>query len=117
MQLFNILNGTMSLVGPCPTLPYQIERYDDKQRRRLNMRPGVTGWAQVNGRNDLTWTEKIVYDVEYVDNCSIWFDIKVLFKTVGVVLKGEGIAFTKNDAITAKEPATAVAATIEDKGE
>lgn len=106
MQLFNILNGTMSLVGPRPTLPYQIERYDDVQRRRLHMRPGVTGWAQVNGRNDLTWTEKIVYDVEYVDNYSIWFDIKVLFRTVGVVLKSEGIAFNKNDAITAKEPET-----------
>lgn len=104
MQLFNILNGTMSLVGPRPTLPYQIERYDDKQRRRLEMRPGVTGWAQVNGRNDLSWTEKIVYDVEYVERYSIWFDIKVLFKTVGVVLKSEGIAFNKTDAITAKEP-------------
>lgn len=106
MQLFNILDGTMSLVGPRPTLPYQIERYDDVQRRRLHMRPGVTGWAQVNGRNDLTWTEKIVYDVEYVDNYSIWFDIKVLFKTVGVVLKSENITFHKNDAITAKEPET-----------
>lgn len=102
MQLFNILNGTMSLVGPRPTLPYQIERYTPRQRGRLNMRPGVTGWAQVNGRNDLSWTEKIEYDLEYVENYSIWFDIKVLFKTVGVVLKSEGIEFTKNDAITAK---------------
>ena len=104
MQLFNILNGTMSLVGPRPTLPYQTERYNEEQRRRLNMRPGVTGWAQVNGRNDLTWTEKIVYDVEYVDNYSLWFDIKVLFKTVAVVFKKEGIEFTQNDAINAKEP-------------
>ena len=104
MQLFNILNGTMSLVGPRPTLLYQTERYNDEQRRRLNMRPGVTGWAQVNGRNDLSWTEKIVYDVEYVDHYSLWFDIKVLFKTVGVVFKKEGIDFTQNDAINAKTP-------------
>lgn len=103
MQLFNVLNGTMSIVGPRPTLPYQIERYTSRQRDRLKMRPGVTGWAQVNGRNDLSWTEKIQYDLEYVDNYSIWFDIKVLFKTVGVVLKSENIEFNKNDAITAKE--------------
>lgn len=102
MQLFNVLNGTMSIVGPRPTLPYQIERYTPRQRERLNMRPGVTGWAQVNGRNDLSWTEKIEYDLEYVDNYSIWFDIKVLFKTVGVVLRSEDIEFTKHDAITEK---------------
>lgn len=103
MQLFNVLNGTMSIVGPRPTLPYQVERYTPRQRNRLKMRPGVTGWAQVNGRNDLSWTEKIEYDLEYVDNYSIWFDIKVLFKTVGVVLKSENIEFTKSDAITAKD--------------
>lgn len=102
MQLFNILNGTMSIVGPRPTLPYQIERYTEEQRKRLNMRPGVTGWAQVNGRNDLTWTEKINFDIEYVDNYSLWFDIKILFKTVGVVLKAEGIQFSKSDSITVK---------------
>lgn len=104
MQLFNILNGTMSLVGPRPTLPYQIERYTPEQRRRLEMRPGVTGWAQVNGRNDLSWTEKIEYDLEYVDHFSLWMDIKILLKTVVVVFKKEGIEFTKNDAINAKEP-------------
>lgn len=101
MQLFNILNGTMSLVGPRPTLPYQIERYTPEQHRRLDMRPGVTGWAQVNGRNDLTWTEKIQFDLEYIDNYSLWFDIKILFKTVAVVFKSEGIEFTKNDSINA----------------
>lgn len=105
MQLFNVLNGTMSIVGPRPTLPYQIERYTQEQRRRLDMRPGVTGWAQVNGRNDLTWTEKITFDLEYVDHFSLWMDIKILFKTVSVVFKKEGIEFTKNDAINAKEPA------------
>lgn len=101
MQLFNVLNGTMSIVGPRPTLPYQIERYTPEQRRRLNMRPGVTGWAQVNGRNNLSWTEKIKYDVAYIDKFSLAFDLKILFKTVAVVLKGDGIEFTQNDAINA----------------
>ena len=101
MQLFNVLNGTMSIVGPRPTLPYQIERYTPEQRRRLEMRPGVTGWAQVNGRNDLSWTEKIEYDIEYINKFSLWLDLKILFKTVAVVLKSEGIEFVKNDVINA----------------
>ena len=104
MQLFNVINGTMSFIGPRPTLPYQVERYNERQRRRLDMRPGITGWAQVNGRNDLTWGEKIEYDIEYIEKFSLWFDIKVYFKTVGVVLGGGGIAFTKDDAINAKAP-------------
>ncbi len=103
MQVFNVLNGTMSFIGPRPTLPYQTERYNERQRMRLNMRPGITGWAQINGRNDLAWSEKIEYDIEYIEKFSIWFDIKILFGTVGVVLKQDGIAFTKEDAITAKE--------------
>lgn len=102
MQLFNIIGGSMSFVGPRPTLPYQVERYTDRQRKRLDMRPGITGWAQVNGRNDLTWSEKIEYDIEYVEKFSLLFDIKIFFKTVGVVLRGGGIAFTKNDRITEK---------------
>jgi len=106
-QIFNIINGTMSLVGPRPTLPYQIERYTDRQLRRLAMRPGVTGWAQVNGRNDLTWTEKIEFDLEYIEKFSLWLDIKILFRTVLVVLKQDGIAFTQtDDVINAKESAT-----------
>lgn len=105
-QVFNILNGTMSIVGPRPTLPYQMERYDERQLKRLDMRPGITGWAQVNGRNDLSWTEKIEYDLEYIEKFNIWFDIKILFRTVLVVLKADGIAFTKNDSINAKEPQT-----------
>ena len=104
MQLFNVLFGHMSLVGPRPTLPYQVERYNDEQRRRHDMRPGVTGWAQVNGRNELTWTEKIQYDVEYIDKFSLWMDIKILFKTVGVVFGKKGIEFNKPDALT-KTPA------------
>ena len=103
MQVFNVLNGTMSFIGPRPTLPYQTERYNERQRMRLDMRPGITGWAQINGRNDLAWSEKIEYDIEYIEKFSIWFDIKILFGTVGVVLKQDGIAFTKDDAITAKE--------------
>lgn len=105
-QVFNILNGTMSIVGPRPTLPYQMERYTERQLKRLEMRPGITGWAQVNGRNDLTWTEKLEFDVEYIEKFSVWFDIKILFRTVLVVLKADGIAFSKNDVINAKEPQT-----------
>ncbi len=103
MQLFNIFNGTMSFVGPRPTLPYQAESYTAEQKRRFEMKPGVTGWAQVNGRNGLTWTEKIKFDIEYVDNFSLWMDIKILFRTVAVVLKKDEIDFTKEDSITAKK--------------
>lgn len=106
-QVFNILNGTMSIVGPRPTLPYQMERYDERQLKRLDMRPGITGWAQVNGRNELTWTEKIEYDLEYIEKFNVWFDIKIIFRTVLVVLKADGIAFTKNDSINEKNPHTA----------
>ncbi len=103
MQIFNVINGTMSFVGPRPTLPYQVERYTDEQMRRHNMRPGITGLAQVNGRNDLTWTEKIEYDVKYIDNFSLWLDIKIFFKTILVVFKKEGIDFNKYDSITEKK--------------
>lgn len=103
MQLFNILNGTMSFVGPRPTLPHQVEKYTDEQRRRMEMRPGVTGWAQVNGRNELTWTEKIKLDIQYIDGFSLWFDIKILFLTVGTVIGGKGIAFNKFDDLTARK--------------
>ena len=112
MQIFNIINGTMSFVGPRPTLPYQAERYNDRQKKRHDMRPGITGWAQVNGRNDLTWSEKLEYDVEYIEKFSIGFDIKIMFKTVAVVFKQDGIAFTKDDAINAKDPAKAEEATV-----
>ena len=113
MQIFNVINGTMSFVGPRPTLPYQAERYSERQMKRLDMRPGITGWAQVNGRNDLTWTEKIEYDVEYIEKFNLWFDIKIFFKTVAVVFKKDGIDFTKNDAINAKTPVTTAAEAAE----
>ena len=98
MQLFNILGGSMSFVGPRPTLPDQVEKYAEYHKQRHNMRPGVTGWAQVNGRNNLTWTQKIEYDIEYINKFSLWLDIKIFFKTVGVVLKPQGIAFRDGDS-------------------
>lgn len=102
MQVFNVLEGTMSIVGPRPSLPYQADNYTERQHGRFKMRPGITGWAQVNGRNDLTWTEKIEFDLEYIENYSLWFDIKILFRTVAVVFKQEGIAFSKPDTINVK---------------
>lgn len=103
MQLFNVFNGTMSFVGPRPTLPYQSEKYSEKQKKRFEVRPGITGLAQVNGRNSLSWTEKIEYDIAYVDNFSLWQDIKILFKTVAVVLKKDNIDFSKEDIMTSKK--------------
>ena len=102
MQLFNVFNGTMSIVGPRPTLPWQTECYSDEQKGRLKMRPGVTGWAQVNGRNNLTWTEKIVFDLEYIAKFNIFFDIKILFKTVAVVFKKEDIQYKDGDTLFQK---------------
>lgn len=103
MQLFNILNGTMSFVGPRPTLPYQADNYTEDQKRRFCVRPGVTGMAQVNGRNNLTWTEKIKFDLQYIDNFSLLLDLKILFATVLVVLKKDSIDFTKEDSLTSKK--------------
>lgn len=81
-QLWNVLKGEMSLVGPRPTFAYQVERYDELQRRRLEVRPGITGWAQINGRNAITWSERIELDVWYVDRACLWLDLKILAKTV-----------------------------------
>ncbi len=105
MQLFNILNGTMSFVGPRPILPYQISHYTEDQKRRFEMRPGVTGWAQVNGRNNLSWTEKIQFDTYYVDHFSLGLDIKILFKTVLTVLKHKDIEYTQDDKINVHDEA------------
>ena len=90
-QLFNIFVGEMSIVGPRPTLMYQIEQYTAEQRKRLDVNPGVTGWAQVNGRNSLSWPERIVLDVWYAEHQSFLLDIKIIAKTFGVLLKGEGV--------------------------
>jgi|GEM_PF-665444 len=85
-QLINVLKGEMSLVGPRPTFPYQVEQYNAFQRRRLEVKPGITGWALVNGRNRLPWEERIKLDVWYVDHWSLWLDLKILLKTLWVVL-------------------------------
>lgn len=88
-QLWNVLVGDMSLVGPRPTVKEQTDKYNDYQRQRLNMRPGMTGLAQVNGNISLTWDERFVYDIEYVHTFSVLLDIKILCKTVLVVILGE----------------------------
>ena len=80
-QLWNVVRGEMSLVGPRPTLAYQVEQYTSHQRRRLDVRPGITGWAQVQGRASLPWEERIELDVWYVDNRSPWLDAKILART------------------------------------
>lgn len=88
-QLFNVLKGDMSLVGPRPTVMNQVKRYTTYQLQRLNMKPGMTGLAQVNGNISLTWAERIEYDIEYIDNFSILLDLRILLKTVAIVLIGE----------------------------
>jgi undecaprenyl phosphate N,N'-diacetylbacillosamine 1-phosphate transferase len=90
-QLINILRGEMSIVGPRPTLRYQVEQYDDYQRRRLLAPPGVTGWAQIHGRNEISWPERICYDVWYVDNWSLWLDLRILLRTPALVLSRRGL--------------------------
>ncbi len=90
-QLLQIFTGKMSVVGPRPGLPYHIEHYDPDQMRRLDVRPGLTGWSQVNGRNQISWPERIEKDVWYVDHFSLWLDAKIIFRTFGVWLSGEGL--------------------------
>jgi lipopolysaccharide/colanic/teichoic acid biosynthesis glycosyltransferase len=90
-QLINVARGEMSVVGPRPTLQYQVDRYDERQRLRLCVRPGLTGLAQIRGRNALSWGRRIEYDVEYVQTQSVWLDVKILLGTIRVLLSGEGI--------------------------
>jgi undecaprenyl phosphate N,N'-diacetylbacillosamine 1-phosphate transferase len=90
-QLFNVLKGDMSLIGPRPLLVHYLDLYSDFQNRRHAVRPGITGWAQVNGRNAISWDKKFEYDVWYVDHLSFILDVKILFKTVLKVIKSEGI--------------------------
>ena len=105
-ELFNVLKGEMSLVGPRPLLVEYLDLYSDEQKKRHNMRPGITGLAQVNGRNSISWSEKLSLDVEYVENFNLLLDMKILFMTVFKVFKKEGInqegnatmeAFTGNE--------------------
>lgn len=93
-QLVNVLKGDMALIGPRPLLPKYLPLYNDEQRRRHEVRPGITGWAQVNGRNNVTWTEKFKLDVWYVDNCSLWLDIKIIYMTIKNVLSSKDIVLT-----------------------
>ncbi|HAV5002047.1 MULTISPECIES: sugar transferase [Acinetobacter] len=90
-QLINVLKGDMSIVGPRPQLPDFLEYYTPEQMRRHEVRPGMTGLAQVSGRNNLSWEEKFELDVQYVDTQSLWLDFKIMFKTAEVMLKKEGI--------------------------
>ena len=89
-QLFNVLNGTMSIVGPRPMLEYQAPRCTPEEALRFSVRPGLTGLAQVKGRNNILWEDRIQYDIEYINNFNFWLDIVIMFKTVLLVFKKEG---------------------------
>lgn len=95
-QLFNIIKGDMSLIGPRPLMPRYLELYSKEQMRRHNVRPGITGWAQVNGRNNITWTKKFELDVWYVDHISIALDIKIIYMSIMNVLKRKDIEYGGN---------------------
>lgn len=100
-ELVNVIFGDMSLVGPRPLLMQYLERYSPEQARRHNVRPGITGWAQINGRNAISWEDKFKLDVWYVDNHNLLLDLKILFMTVARVFKREGIS--QPGEATAKE--------------
>jgi len=89
-QLFNVLKGDISLVGPRPTIPEHLQYYGEFERRRLKVRPGITGLATIRGRASIPWSQRIKYDVEYIDNFSLWFDLKILLKTILVVFRRKG---------------------------
>lgn len=93
-QLINVLKGDMAFIGPRPLLIKYLPLYSEEQHRRHDVRPGVSGWAQVHGRNNITWTEKFKLDVWYVDHCSLWVDIKVIFLTIKNVLTSKDIILT-----------------------
>ncbi len=90
-ELWNILNGDMSIVGPRPLLVRYLERYTPEQRKRHLARPGLTGYAQVNGRNAISWEERFCYDIEYINNITLWADVKIVFCTIKAVFKRDGI--------------------------
>ena len=90
-QLINVLKGDMALIGPRPLLVRYLDLYSPEQMRRHEVRPGITGWAQVNGRNNISWSEKFKLDVWYVDHCSLWLDVKIALMTVGNVLAHKNI--------------------------
>jgi len=99
-QFINVLRGEMSIVGPRPTIPYQAQRYDSRQAGRLSVQPGLTGLAQINGRNGMTWPERIEWDLKYVASQSFWLDLKILARTFQVILGGNGVTgHSRNDPI------------------
>lgn len=100
-QLINVLKGDMALIGPRPLLPQYLSLYNDEQKRRHDVRPGITGWAQVNGRNTISWAEKFKLDVWYVDHVSLILDIKIIFKTVMNVLRRKDINQNENTTMEA----------------
>ena len=95
-QFWNVLRGDMSLIGPRPGLAYQVNEYTSFQRRRLTVLPGISGWAQVNGRNAITWDERIKRDVEYIERLSFGMDLRILFRTVMAVIRSESL-FAEKD--------------------
>jgi len=100
-QLINVIKGDMSLVGPRPLLTEYLSLYNDYQKRRHEVKPGITGWAQVNGRNAISWKQKFEYDIWYVDNVSLRIDLKILFLTLKKVFRSEGIS--SNNYVTMKK--------------
>lgn len=100
-QLINVLKGDMSIIGPRPLLPEYLPLYNDNQKKRHLVKPGITGWAQVNGRNAISWTKKFEYDVWYVKNIGFMLDLKIIALTVLKVLKSEGI--NSNNAVTTEK--------------
>jgi lipopolysaccharide/colanic/teichoic acid biosynthesis glycosyltransferase len=91
-EFFNVIKGNMSIVGPRPLLMQYLDRYTPEQARRHEVKPGITGWAQINGRNAITWEEKFKLDVWYIDHWSIWLDIRIVLLSIVKVLKKEGIS-------------------------
>ncbi|MEM6718262.1 MAG: sugar transferase [Bacteroidota bacterium] len=100
-QLLNVLKGDMSLIGPRPLLPEYLPLYNETQKKRHQVKPGITGWAQVNGRNAISWKKKFEYDVWYVENLTFLLDVKIIFKTIIKVVRSEDIN-TENQATTVK---------------
>ncbi len=101
LQLINVLKGDMSLIGPRPLLEEYLPLYNDVQKKRHNVRPGITGWAQVKGRNTISWIQKFEYDVWYVENISFMLDVKILFLTLQKVVKKEGVNVDQNTIMPA----------------
>lgn len=99
-QLFNVLFGHMSFVGPRPLWEHYLPLYNSFQKRRHDVKPGITGWAQINGRNSITWEDKFNFDIWYVENIGFFTDLKILFKTIKKVIIKEGIAETETDTMT-----------------